>query len=300
MAYKISTAIDLMEQNPFVAKEWGNPLFKDVEMGRFTSRGLIVGSFSQEFTARYIQGYVAQERERQESHGIILIDQEGIFPSENQILIYGTCGSGKSSMMRRILASQVISAEKELRVGDSIYPLKKPIMEIELEGLCTKLLVPPEEQKNSEVFKRALHLNFQRIWRTAPHERSGEDREIWSLLLEYIDYDAYLRKNPLPETKVGKLVSRDLNRVVISWFGDEDEGNYDSLDLPPEIITAEIGSTVTLTLKKLEDGRIKWIDCLVSPVLLTDEEALREYGDKIRYLDDLPTGKWPRKTDERE
>lgn len=164
---------------------------------------------------------------------------------------------------------------KEIRCGDYTYPLLSPLSQKDLIDLGRFFLMRP---LSANIVERAVHESFQRVYRTPPHEVTESDQELWNLLLSFIDYEGYVRKNPLPENLVGRLIKKDLFEVVISWFGGNEE-IFDFRNFPSDIITATPGSTIHAKLKRYPGGSIKWIDCSISRELRSDEEMWQECDD---------------------
>ena len=97
------------------------------------------------------------------------------------------------------------------------YPLRKPLSEQLYSDMCRELC--PNDPPGVDLLERAVHYHFHRLLCIPPHERKGSDEKLWQFLWQVVDFEEYRRLNPLAIAQVGRLVARDLSRVVFEWEG---------------------------------------------------------------------------------
>jgi len=184
------------------------------------------------------------------------------------------------------------SHRPSLICGQYIYPLRRPIDSQSYRLLSAQLL--GEQSIAYDKLERSVHQRFQEIYRKPPHERTSEEKDMWTLLLFYIDYNSYRYLNPEPISLVGRLVARDLSIVQIHWYGGDQE-DFDFISVPASLVAAPINSTISARVRRLPDGATDWLECNVLGFLRSDAEVWQTESESIRSLDEVPHGTWPKR-----
>jgi hypothetical protein len=182
-----------------------------------------------------------------------------------------------------------------LRCGSSEYPLRPSLDRDWRERLGRALGL--SGYLGGDRLDREVHRAFQRLRYTPVHEQTAADQELWAELLRVIDYDAYIEETPVIDTLVGRLVAKDIDQVVVEWFGGDTE-RFDYRDVPPAINGpgAVEGVTVHAVLERYPAGKVKrWVSLAISPPFATHREATEDDWKEIAPIDDLPAGRWPKR-----
>lgn len=176
--------------------------------------------------------------------------------------------------------------------GGQWYTLKRPLIEAALLDLVHDfgLSVSPELDQ----VQRHLHFRFQRLYRKRPEERTAIEASEWDRLLTHIDLEAYEAENPTPENRIGRLLSVNPDRVVIQWSTDG-VVEYDSRDVPPELLVATLGWLVHAEIRILA-GTERWLSVRLEPPVASEQETIEQ---DITQRERLSVGnaadaEWPR------
>jgi ActR/RegA family two-component response regulator len=178
----------------------------------------------------------------------------------------------------------------EIRCGTFIYRLRQPSSRSDIVAKLADLTVGLVQSAD---FDRVFHELFQSLLHIPVHEMLDGELTLWRSVLEFVDMDAYAKDQPIADTKVGRVVERTRDTIVLEWFGG-DIVRYDLFDVPGVLVRAKAGDTVSWTTLTLRSGKVLNCDCVLSPELSNDNVDL----DQVHGIDELPEADWPLRRDE--